>query len=290
MASITPDSNANNHGQIFHMNPVTGWILALRTLKKRNKNRFPVSPFCLFQLINFPVIIIRSVRFPSVQPDARMNTPRSVLQRRQFLRSSSTLALGAAGTALATRKLFQTPSRASPARAPLAVRERPAIPPPEEAAEPAPPLLDRPLENEEGYTRFLLSLGLRHLSPQEIIDPHRGVIGNVENCLPSPHLWEKLIPTLRAADEIRERLGLPLCRITSGYRDPHYNAVIPGAVPGSYHTRNQALDLVYFCSSRKAFSMALQLRREGFFRGGIGLYPTFIHLDTRGHSATWQRV
>ena len=51
-----------------------------------------------------------------------------------------------------------------------------------------------------------------------------------------------------------------------------------------------ALDIVYYCSPRKAYQMALQLRREGFFRGGIGLYSTFIHLDTRGYAATWRRV
>ena len=66
--------------------------------------------------------------------------------------------------------------------------------------------------------------------------------------------------------------------------------MVPGAVRGSYHTRNQALDLVYFCTTRKAYDMAVKLRQEGFFRGGIGLYPTFIHLDTRGYTATWKRV
>ena len=225
-----------------------------------------------------------------------MNTPRSVLQRRQFLRSSSTLALGAAATGLAIHKLFHVPRQSNSTVLPLASRKPTLLADPPQAPEPdlptpsptSSPLL-RPLENEECYMQFLLSLELRHLSPQEVIDPHRGTIGNVENSLPPPHLWEKLIPTLRTADEIRERLGVPLCRITSGYRAPRYNAIIPGAVARSYHTRNQALDLIYFCSPRKAFSMALQLRREGFFRGGIGLYPTFIHLDTRGHAATWRR-
>ena len=112
----------------------------------------------------------------------------------------------------------------------------------------------------------------------------------MENSLPPEEKWDKLVPTLRAADEIRDRLEVPLCRITSGYRAPRYNAIIPGAVRNSYHTRNQALDLVYYCSPRKAYNMALQLRREGFFRGGVGLYSTFIHLDTRGYAATWRRA
>ena len=102
-------------------------------------------------------------------------------------------------------------------------------------------------------------------------------MGGVENNLPPVGLWDRLSQALRVADEIRERLRTPLCRITSGYRSPKYNAKVPGAVRGSYHTRNQALDLVYFCSPRKAFETALQLRKEGFFRGGVGLYPCLLY-------------
>ena len=227
-----------------------------------------------------------------------MNIPRSTLQRRRFLRSGSVLALGTVSTLLAARKLSQPPrtrNLAAPASPQLVADpgSGPGFGPPfldrVWETEPIPPL-GRPLENEESYNDFLLSLDLRHLSPGEIIDPHRGVADGIENTLPPRHLWEKLAPTLKAADELRERLELPLCRITSGYRSPRYNAIIPGAVRGSYHTRNQALDLIYFCSAQKAFQMALQLRKEGFFRGGIGLYPTFIHLDTRGYAATWRKV
>ena len=228
-----------------------------------------------------------------------MNIPRSTLQRRRFLQSGSALAVGAATTVLAARKLFNLPSRPQPVAPPPLAVSGPILDPeftdrlviePDGEAKIAPPPPKRPLENEHLYTDFLASLDLRHLSPEEIIEPHRGITNNVENTLPPEDLWERLSLTLKVADEIRERLELPLCRITSGYRAPNYNAVIPGAVRGSYHTRNRALDLIYFCSARKAFNMALQLRKEGFFRGGVGLYPTFIHLDTRGYAATWRRV
>ena len=108
------------------------------------------------------------------------------------------------------------------------------------------------------------------------------------NELPPRKLWEKLAPTLRVADELRERLGVPLQKITSAYRAPHYNIKIPGAAPNSYHTRNQALDLVFGCSASEAIAVAQELRRERFFRGGIGIYPYFIHIDTRGYNATWR--
>lgn len=227
-----------------------------------------------------------------------MNIPRSTLQRRRFIQSGSVLALGATTSLLAGWKLFRFP-RPRPVPTAPTVSVSPILDP----VTPEPLIIDpggekeldlrptgRPLENEAQYSDFLSSLELRHLSPHEIIDPHRGIVNGVENSLPPEHLWEQLALTLRVADEIRDRLELPLCRITSGYRAPKYNAVIPGAVRGSYHTRNQALDLVYFCSTRVAYNMAVKLRNEGFFRGGIGLYPTFIHLDTRGYAATWRRV
>ncbi|MBB22739.1 MAG: hypothetical protein CMN04_07640 [Roseibacillus sp.] len=233
-----------------------------------------------------------------------MNISRATLQRRRFLQSGSVLGFGALSAFCAGRKLLHLPPHLeatqqqslatlapSTATHHLADQQEPPLPFPDAPLETEPnPPTGRPLELEESFRDFLLTLALRHLSAEEIIDPHRGVMGGVENTLPPVKLWEKLSPTLKVADELRERLQTPLCRITSGYRSPSYNAKVPGAVKGSYHTRNQALDLVYFCSPKKAFDTALQLRREGFFRGGIGLYPTFIHLDTRGYAATWRRV
>ncbi len=213
------------------------------------------------------------------------------------------MAAGLCGSALAGYRLCHRPSIHSSPTAPLATSP-PGLTPPDPGPVPPEPVLEeinrpprdesttpdarRPLALEDRYAGFLASLGLRHLAPCEIIDPHRNVVNEVPNALPPESLWEDLVPTLRLADEIRERLGAPLCRITSAYRCPRYNAQIPGAVPRSYHTRNQALDVVYYCSPRKAYRMALKLRRQGFFRGGVGLYPTFIHIDTRGYAATWR--
>lgn len=227
-----------------------------------------------------------------------MNTPRAVLRRRGLLRSGSALLLGGFAVVRSTKHLLgsresETPQATvlEPPRSTItAERSTPPPAPPEEVStQRAYQAVGRPLENESEYADFIFSLDLRHLSPEEIIEPHKEITSSVANTLPPLEEWERLIPALRVADELRERLEVPLSRITSAYRAPHYNAVIPGAVRNSYHTRNQALDLIYHCAPRKAYSAALQLRKEGFFRGGIGLYPTFLHLDNRGWAATWRR-
>ena len=145
------------------------------------------------------------------------------------------------------------------------------------------------LTEQEAYTEFLASLGLRHITPREVIEPHWSDLNGISNELPPRHLWDRLPATLRVADEIRERLGVPLLRITSAYRSPRYNRQIAGAASRSFHTRNQALDLVFACSARKSCEVARQLRAEGFFKGGIGQYSTFLHIDTRGYNASWRK-
>ncbi len=137
------------------------------------------------------------------------------------------------------------------------------------------------------YKAFLEKLNLRHIKPHEIINAHSRERNGVKNTLPPKSLWKNIVHTLRVADEIRERLGVKLEVVASAYRSPEYNAQCPGAVKGSQHTHNVALDLVFDCKSDAAHKVAVALRDEGFFEGGIGLYPSFIHVDTRGYNCDW---
>ena len=89
------------------------------------------------------------------------------------------------------------------------------------------------------------------------------------------------------ADALIAELGVPLKMINSAYRSPKYNAACPGAASKSYHTRNMALDLMFECCPKDAAKAAKKLRSRGEFKGGIGVYSSFIHIDTRGKNADW---
>ena len=110
---------------------------------------------------------------------------------------------------------------------------------------------------------------------------------------PYPAEWrnDRAVELARAFERIRELCGFALI-VNSGYRTPMYNRSI-GATKNSQHVEGRALDLrPGVIGGRKALQMirgaAETARREGLIRG-IGVYPNFIHIDTRptGKAATW---
>jgi uncharacterized protein YcbK (DUF882 family) len=103
------------------------------------------------------------------------------------------------------------------------------------------------------------------------------------NTDPPRSLWPSLLAVTKVADEARHRLGKPL-RINSAYRSPAYNRAISGAI-ASIHVRGGALDLSG--SPATLHKILTQMRAEGLFRGGIGRYKTFTHVDVRGKNADW---
>jgi len=143
------------------------------------------------------------------------------------------------------------------------------------------------LENEDEYREFLASIALQHISPEDVIRPHRNQRGGVANELPPKKYWERMRATLLVADTLQDELGVPLRMINSAYRSPAYNSACPGSASNSYHTKNMALDLVFACSPREAARAAKKLRDKGCFKGGIGVYASFIHIDTRGKNVDW---
>ena len=134
----------------------------------------------------------------------------------------------------------------------------------------------------EKYRQFLDGLQLRWFDPEEILS----YADRVNNTLPPQELWYHIVPTLWVVDQVRNYLAKPVT-LTSIYRSPEYNASVGGASQ-SYHMRNCAIDFqVEDVSPSRIHEILLNMRASGSFRGGVGRYSSFNHIDTRGHNATW---
>ena len=82
---------------------------------------------------------------------------------------------------------------------------------------------------------------------------------------------------------LREWAGVPLY-VNSGYRCPAHNKAIGGS-PRSQHKTGKAADIRYPKGVDKVAFVDKAL--EIFDRGGVGVYPTFVHMDVRGYKARW---
>lgn len=97
-------------------------------------------------------------------------------------------------------------------------------------------------------------------------------------CVKTP-IDDRLVAFLQA---IREHFGKPV--YVTGYRCAAYNAKVPNAAPKSKHTMGMAADIhiqgvTPLEIARKAQSLGVK---------GIGLYDTFVHIDTRQEKAFWK--
>lgn len=81
----------------------------------------------------------------------------------------------------------------------------------------------------------------------------------------------------KQADKIRDVLGTAL-RVNSGYRCKRYNAETGGAM-FSQHCKGTALDLSVENGNHATDIFNTAMSIGGI--GGIGIYDTFCHIDTR---------
>ena len=136
------------------------------------------------------------------------------------------------------------------------------------------------------FEQWFATKKFKHFSAEEFTSYFRRTRNGVRNSPPSATLWEKLVPTLRIVDELRRHFGKPIV-ILSSYRSPAYNKAISGA-SASIHMQFNALDIaVAGVSPSEVFKVLRAWRTAKKFVGGLGLYETFVHVDTRGYNATW---
>ncbi|KQW43173.1 MULTISPECIES: D-Ala-D-Ala carboxypeptidase family metallohydrolase [unclassified Ensifer] len=127
--------------------------------------------------------------------------------------------------------------------------------------------------------REFLFLGGSHNAPGSAC---RGL-----NSPPQRQVWDNFEKTAKVLDELRQRLNSPL-RLSSIYRNDAYNGCLSGAVSESQHKQMRAADFVAGSGTPTQWrSVLLEMRNEGFFKGGIGIYNTFVHVDTRGVNRDW---
>ncbi len=158
------------------------------------------------------------------------------------------------------------------------------------AAPPSPPPPVQPIPADATpFDRFLMEKlpGLRHFKPSEFLVGGGGNARLALNTPPPQELWPNVVDLVRVLDEFRARIGKPVM-LNSVYRNEAYNQAI-GGVSGSQHKHFRAADFQVIGGGTPAQWARLlrDMRAEKLFQGGIGLYSTFVHVDTRGWNAEW---
>jgi len=142
-------------------------------------------------------------------------------------------------------------------------------------------------EEVNEYAEFILDLKLKNMTPRMVLEPHFKSRRGIVNELPPKEMWKNIAPTLKAIDKIVDKSGLKINKIVSAYRSPKYNRAVRGH-KCSYHMQNNAVDINFSnVSPWKASKIMKEYRTRGEFKGGIGIYRSFIHVDTRGENASW---
>lgn len=84
---------------------------------------------------------------------------------------------------------------------------------------------------------------------------------------------------LRLLDRLRELYGKPIV-LNCAYRSPQHD-LEKGRSGSSFHCRGMAFD-IRCTSSQDRFNLVNIASLLGF--NGIGIYPTFVHIDTRNYA------
>lgn len=111
------------------------------------------------------------------------------------------------------------------------------------------------------------------------------------HCRDGTKVPAELLPNVRelAANlqVIRDTIGEPL-HVNSGYRTITYNRSIGGA-PKSQHLKAKAGDITAKSYTPKQLAAVVErlIKARKINIKGIGLYPGFVHVDTRKQYARW---
>lgn len=137
------------------------------------------------------------------------------------------------------------------------------------------------------YSRYLSRLNLKAICPKQVIAAHAKSKGPIWNSLPPKAWWTRMGYTLRVADRIALEMNISEVEVISAYRCPAYNANCEGAKSRSWHQANVAVDVKFPVRASVVTATARNLRSRGLFKGGVGGYWDFTHIDSRGENMDW---
>lgn len=137
------------------------------------------------------------------------------------------------------------------------------------------------------YLRYLNSLRMQRVCPKQVLESHAHLKGSIWNSLPPKAWWPRIGYTLRVVDRIAREMNVSQVEVISAYRCPAYNALCRGAKSGSWHQANIAADVKFPVKASQVTATARELRDLGLFKGGVGGYWNFTHIDCRGQNINW---
>ena len=91
--------------------------------------------------------------------------------------------------------------------------------------------------------------------------------------------------TVKILQAVRDYFGKPVT-INSAYRTASYNKRV-GGVTNSQHVKGTACDIKVADVPSWAVAAFLE---ANYKKNGIGYYPTFVHVDSRGYRVLWQNT
>lgn len=110
---------------------------------------------------------------------------------------------------------------------------------------------------------------------------------NKHNFTISDTVFQNIFNLAKNLQVLRDEVKKPI-KITSGYRSPEHNAKVKG-VKSSRHITGEAADLKIAGMTPKEVAAVIEklIAAGKMEEGGLGIYKTWIHYDTRGKKARW---
>ena len=102
--------------------------------------------------------------------------------------------------------------------------------------------------------------------------------------------WRDLQRLMDQLEVLREYLGGPSVKVTSGWRSKTHNDAV-GSNDRSQHRKARAADIKAVGYSPKEVADAIErlIAMGAMQQGGLGRYPRFTHYDVRRRRSRWGR-